>query len=238
VNKPLFDFSTVPHYWLKDSPEETYLFNAPSLILPAVEGMVNAAALRALPHITDEKLKHLCEQFIQEERAHAKQHAQYNQHFLKQYGFIKKIIARFKVRLKQTRVTCSSSSLLALAVGCECFAGIISHTVLSRHVLEKGHPVMKAFWTWHMTEELQHRAVLMDVYRHLGGGYIRRICCLTVVILVYLNYGAKIYFGLLKKDNIPFWRGLQAAWGHQSFFRKSVIATLKCYGLSYHPRQL
>lgn len=36
---------------------------------------------------------------------------------------------------------------------------------------------------WHGAEEIEHRSVAFDLYRHLGGGYIARYYLSVVVII-------------------------------------------------------
>ncbi len=44
-------------------------------------------------------------------------------------------------------------------------------------------PNMLDLVKWHGAEEIEHRSVAFDLYRHLGGGYIARYYLSVVVII-------------------------------------------------------
>ncbi|WP_172622840.1 metal-dependent hydrolase [Aquicella siphonis] len=231
-----FDFSGAARPWLNQDAYLTHMFNASSLFLPYVEGFVNYAVHNAMQSVEDKKLLADCRQFIQQETLHAREHVKYNG-VLGFYGFsCSDIVQSIKNKLKRIRMKWTILSVLGAAAGFECFTAIISQVVLEEGLLNQADENLKRFWRWHMTEELEHKTVLMDLYHYLGGGYFRRISILTLVLIGYCCYGMRIYFNLLRVGHLSRWKGLACICGKKSFFRKSLIQAFRCYHYRYHPR--
>lgn len=230
-----FDFSSMNQPWIKNNPFLAHMFNAPSLGLPYMEGFVNYVAKRCMGQITDKKLLIRCLDFIQQETFHAREHVKYNQKLKEQGYSADGIIEHLKINLSHIKNRWSLLSLLAVGVGFECLTAVMSKTVIEDHVLAQADREIQQFWCWHMQEELEHRSVLFDLYRALGGGYCRRTGMYTLVIIYYCYYTLRIYLSLLKRDKAPLGRGLCFTVNKKSFFRKSIIKSLKFYRFKYHP---
>ncbi len=44
-------------------------------------------------------------------------------------------------------------------------------------------PTMMDLLRWHGAEEVEHRAVAFDLFTHLDGRYLRRVCAMLVTAL-------------------------------------------------------
>jgi uncharacterized protein len=76
----------------------------------------------------------------------------------------------------------------------EHFTAIFGQWVLDAdHLEEMGmHPMMLDLVKWHGAEEVEHRAVVYDVYQHVDGSYARRartaiLASTSIAILWYLT---------------------------------------------------
>lgn len=233
-----FDFTQSPKHWIKQDICTTHMFNTPSLFLPYMEGFVTYAVRAVLDKIHDGKLRQDCLNFIKQEMCHAREHVNYNT-MLKNHGYtIPADIKKIKRQLYWLRRVCSPLSLLAIAVGFECFTTFLCKSALENQTLLNADDTMKRFWKWHMMEELEHKSILMDVYIHLGGGYLKRITAFTMVLVVYCHYALSIYRHFLKADTHSQLQGIAHALHKQSFFRKSLILALRCYSYRFHPYQI
>lgn len=230
-----FDFSAAKTTWLDQDVYLTHLFNAPSLVFPYVESFVNTAVDNL--EIEDGLLRQQCQQFIDEESSHAKEHVKYNQVLHESgYDFVS-VRNAIRKKLQMVKTSWSPLSRLAVAVGFEHLTLNISKVVLQNNLLSAAENNMKSFWLWHMKEEIGHKDVLMDLYLYLGGGYWRRVFIFTLVWLHYGYYGTKIYLRLIKIDGGSKLKGLCYLFGKQSFFIRSLIYGLRCYRFRYHPRE-
>lgn len=114
----------------------------------------------------------------------------------------------------------------------------ISRIVLEKNILCQSKNDITQFWRWHMMEELEHKEVLIDLYKKMGGGYFRRISVFSLVLINYFYYGLKIYFKFLSLARISKFQGLRRIFSRNSFFLQSVLESLKFYRYHYHPSKL
>ena len=69
----------------------------------------------------------------------------------------------------------SPMNRLAITVALEHFTAIMADELLRNPEYEKlMDPEHAKLWLWHAVEETEHKAVAFDVYRAVGGGYVRR----------------------------------------------------------------
>lgn len=62
-------------------------------------------------------------------------------------------------------------------------------------------PAMLDLIKWHGAEEIEHRTVAFDLYRHLGGGYIARYYLSLVVIAAVLGLWVDGAAHIMKQDD-------------------------------------
>lgn len=234
-----FDFSATPKHWIQANGYLTHMFNAPSFALPYIEGFVNFTVINVIKQIEDSDLRNACQAFMKQESQHAREHIKFNAMLNRHGYFCTEIINQLKAKLNHIKNQWSPLSLLAISAGFECFTSLLSKYALEDRVLGDANlDPADQFWKWHMMEELEHKSVLIDLYYQLGGGYVRRISMLTLVLYYYWFYSAKIYIKLLKTDKLPLFKGLLFACRKDSFFRKSLIKSMSCFRFHFHPRQL
>lgn len=190
-------------YWCQDSPAITHAFNAFSFLLPKAEIFFIIAALDAAKMVDFEnmpELKKSISAFVLQESRHSHQHQQYN-NVLYQQGF-RNVIENYIVRYQNfARQHFSPLANLAIVCAYEHFTAIIGDFVLSNPVLlQSSHPDLALIWGWHCVEELTHKAVCFDLYRAIGGGWIKRV---IIFILVSINFAMMFgfaYIHLLYQD--------------------------------------
>jgi uncharacterized protein len=230
-----FDFSLAATKWLNEDVYLTQMFNAPSMVLPYVEGFVNFTVIHSLSKLKDVSLHARCLNFIKQEALHAREHVKYNKVLSKQGLVNNEVIGKLIEKLNKIKRKWSLLSMLAIAAGFENFTMTISKIVLTDDLLKNSENDVARFWKWHMMEELEHKSVLMDLYIQLGGGYFRRVSIYTVVLMNYCYYGLKVYFKLLKVNKASRFRGLQCVFYKNSFFIKSIFKSFQYYRYHYHP---
>jgi uncharacterized protein len=232
-----FNFIDTPRDWLNNDLFLTHMFDAASIALPYIEGLVNFSVKNALGKIQDKKLYEACIRFIEQETSHSREHIKCND-MLKENGYsFPGFVRTFKKKLTNLKTKWSALSILAIGVGLECLNTVISKTIIDERVLTHTELQIQQFWQWHMLEEIEHRSVLIDLYSHLGGGYFRRVAMLALVLWFYCFYGIKIYFGFLRIDGASFFQGMKCIFGKKSFFIKSLFKSFRSFSYHYHPDQ-
>jgi uncharacterized protein len=193
-----FDWSETPIDWIPNEPYASYFINEINLILPAGEFWFCRLYNKALPLITDEKLKEDVRGFIKQEAMHARGHSSATEEYLAARGikternqllmkwlfdvvlddtpFGKKVPAWLERRWLLARL-----GLVATIEHMTC--------VLGMYVLENkkwdelnSDQVLLDLIRWHGAEEVEHRSVAFDLYKHLGGDYLSRYYLAAVVV--------------------------------------------------------
>lgn len=223
LHAPTFDFSSMHKHWLSHDAYATHLFNASSLGLPSMEGLVIFAAKQFQKKIREETLKTEVDRFINEEAAHSRAHIFYNRTLVHQGYGCQQIITSLNAHLKKIKQHWSPLSILAFAVAFENFTAIICKSILDEKLLGAALTSPQTFWRWHLQEEIGHQHVLKNLYQHMEGGRWRKMFINWFVLMGYSYYGLKIYMELLHIDQVPRYKGLWYLLSKHSFFIRGLI---------------
>lgn len=203
-----FDFSDTPITWVPNDPGSTHIINTLNLLFPEGELWFCRVYNKALPLITDARLRDEAEGFLRQEAVHSRSHGGVLKHYYDRHGidtkpFTQKLNRLFTrvlgeqplgLKIGHTRFWLRQQ--LAVIASLEHFFGYLGNWVLNAHGLDEGKadPTMVDLLRWHGAEEVEHRTVAFDIYRHLGGTYPERCVHMAFVILLLLHYittGAK-----------------------------------------------
>lgn len=201
--KVKFDWEKTPVDWIPNQPYASYFINEINNILPAGEFWFCRLYNKVLPQVTDEKLKHDVQAFIRQEAMHAIAHTSANKEYLSQRNIdiqrnleimdflFTKALADTPFGKEVPKVLDHQWDLFRLGV-----IATVEHMtcVLGKYALynkrweELGaDPEMIDLIKWHGSEEIEHRTVAFDLYRHLGGGYLARYYLSVAVIIGVLG---------------------------------------------------
>ena len=214
--KVKFEWQETPVDWIPNQPFASYFVNQINMILPAGEFWFCRLYNKVLPQITDEKLKEDVRAFIRQEAMHAQAHTSAN----KEYLAVRNIDPSRNLKVMDflfTRLLADKPldfevpdrlkhdwDLFRLGV-----IATVEHMtcVLGKYVLynerwqEMGaDPEMVDLVKWHGSEEVEHRTVAFDLYRHLGGGYIARYYLSLLVIPGVLGFWVDGAAEIMRQD--------------------------------------
>ena len=201
--KVKFDWENTPVDWIPQQPFASYFINEINNILPAGELWFCRLYNKVMPQITDEKLKQDVQAFIRQEAMHAVAHNSANQEYLGQRNIdiqrnLKIMDWLFNTALADQpfgqnvpKVLDHQWDIFRLGV-----IATVEHMtcVLGKYALYNkrweqlgADPEMIDLIKWHGSEEIEHRTVAFDLYRHLGGSYIARYYLSVAVIVGVLG---------------------------------------------------
>ncbi|MGH8460108.1 MAG: metal-dependent hydrolase [Stenotrophobium sp.] len=188
--KVQFDWSETQLDWIPGHPFASHFINEINTILPAGEFWFCRLYNKALPYVTDDKLREDMQMFMRQEAMHARAHAGAIEGYLKQRGISTERNTRIMEWLFETALADEplgrklpkfmEKRWLVFRLG---IIAAIEHMtcVLGKYVLENrawdevgADPVLLDLLRWHGAEEVEHRSVAFDLYQHLGGGYLSR----------------------------------------------------------------
>ncbi|ENX18317.1 hypothetical protein F895_00393 [Acinetobacter sp. CIP 64.2] len=201
--KVKFDWENTPVDWIPHQPFASYFINEINNILPAGEFWFCRLYNKVLPEITDEKLKQDVQAFIRQEAMHAVAHTSANKEYLSKRNIdiqrnldimdflFTKVLADKPFDKEIPKALEHQWDLFRLGViatveHMTCVLG--KYALYNKRWQELGaDPEMLDLIKWHGSEEIEHRTVAFDLYRHLGGGYIARYYLSVAVIIGVLG---------------------------------------------------
>ena len=217
-----FDLSGSPVHWLPDDVYSSHLINGIHLLLPAGELWFCRLYNRALPLITDERLKAEVEAFIRQEGTHARAHRRGEQ-WLRDNGYDVTDVRRRVDHLFEhyfgdrplgsallERLIPEEQWLifrLGHVAAVEHFTGLLGDWALNSEGWDRGDPVVAELFRWHLAEEVEHRSVAFDLYEHLcrtrGGFQLGRAAIMTWVVPLMLYFIFDAGRALARQDPDP-----------------------------------
>lgn len=237
--KVKFEWQETPVDWIPNQPFASYFINEINTILPAGEFWFCRLYNKVLPQITDEKLKEDVKAFIRQEAMHAQAHVSANNEYLSKRDLdvqrnlkimdflFTKALADEPFGLNVPKVLINQWDLFRLGI-----VATVEHMtcVMGKYALYNTHweelgadPNMLDLIKWHGAEEMEHRTVAFDLYRHLGGGFIARYYQSVIVIIAVLGLWVDGAAGLMRQD--PRYQSIQPSvfkpWIWREWYRLS-----------------
>jgi predicted metal-dependent hydrolase len=205
--KVQFDWSDVPLHWIPEQAFVSHYLSQLHMMLPTVEFWFCKLFNQALPLIQDERLAEDVKAFIRQEAMHARAHqgaaAQHlGAHGIETQSHIDRITWIFHQGpfsdepYGRPLPKWLARQWLVFRIG---IIANIEHTTcfLGQYILRNkrwdqvgADPTVMDILRWHCAEEVEHRCVAYDLYRHLGGGYAGRLAAKLVWIPSFLTYYA------------------------------------------------
>ncbi len=198
--KVAFDFSKTPLHWIPNDPYSSHFINLLHIILPAGEFWFCRVYNKAVPLITDDKLHEDVQAFLRQESMHARAHDAAIKHYLSAHRldtepFTKRMDWFFKDLLGDNPLGIKPRPggrlerwwlkfRLGVIAAIEHFTCVLGNYALNNQTWDRdgADPVMLDILRWHGAEEVEHRCVAYDLYRHVGGSYAHRFGLMTLVI--------------------------------------------------------
>ncbi|MBW8483318.1 metal-dependent hydrolase [Actinomadura parmotrematis] len=211
-----FDWTKTPLHWIPGDPLATHIINSFHIVLPEGEKWFIQCVKDARPYIKDAKLLEEIRGFIGQEMVHARSHQGVLDQILAANGIdVSKITEAgakgnaerpaMMAALKEKNPRAWRRRLrfeLAAVASIEHYTAVLGQWIMDNERLDAAgvDPTMLDLLRWHGAEEVEHRSVVFDVYKAVGGRYPTRVFA-WVVSLAFLYYaliGGSLY--LLKQD--------------------------------------
>ncbi len=214
--KVRFDWTRTPLEWLPGEGFASHFINEINLILPAGEFWFCRLYNQALPLVTDGRLRQDVQTFIRQEAMHARAHGGAIRDYLQAHGIDTARNTRFMdwlfevaladapfgrplPKLLRRRWLLFRLGLIAAIEHMTCVLGM--YALDNRRWDELGaDPTLLDLLRWHGAEEVEHRCVAFDLYRHLGGGYASRYYLAAITFPVVFAIWADGAADLLRQD--------------------------------------
>jgi predicted metal-dependent hydrolase len=196
-----FDWSHTPLHWVPDDPFSTHMINVLHLLLPEGERHFIKAVLEASSLVEDPELEAAIKPFVQQESWHAWAHQVVLDH-LSDQGIDTKAYTDRLGRHLSTMLGDPPKFFpsplrrwwlyrrLADVAALEHFTAMLGQWVLTNRALDEAgaDPMMLDLLRWHGAEEVEHRALVYDVYQHVSGNYFIRAFSMLMTTPLFVGW--------------------------------------------------
>jgi predicted metal-dependent hydrolase len=231
----------IPRYWMGGDPYQTHLLNALSITFPPGERLFMAAVRTLRDKVDDPQLKQQIKAFLSQEALHSREHSVLNA-WLDRAGYPALAFERQVADdIDLHRENRDAYGDLAVTCALEHFTAMMAQSWLKDPALRAAcHPKLRALWTWHAIEELDHKAVAFDVYQAAGGAYSRRVVTMLLVTIGLILSISAFQTRFMAHDgearNLRSWAaGVWEFWGPTGHFTRLIPAYLRYFRRDFHP---
>ncbi len=198
----------IPRFWLENDPFKTRFFDAMSTFFPEGERFFITCVRDFKDQITDPKLLAEVKDFTRQEGQHGMVHRQFNDRLTEQ-GIRVDAIEKTTVWMlfKLARGILSRKTTLSITAAFEHMTALMAHGFEEAKVMEKADPRIRAMYTWHAMEEVEHKAVAYDVMQKVAKvGYFQRILGLLITTVSFPLAVMMVVNRMFKADGFGFFK--------------------------------
>ena len=177
--------------WTPSRPEFACAANSVSLMMPTIEPYFVRSARSAIEHLDDDELARTARHYVAQETQHHRQHVRYNRLLIARYrglGRLDRLIRSVYRRLEQRA---SDRFNLAFAAASETMAYSAARWAAEhrQELFADADDRAATLFLWHLAEEVEHKSVAFDLYRHRhgheqGAGRTHGLAAVLAVMLV------------------------------------------------------
>jgi predicted metal-dependent hydrolase len=166
---------SLPRLWYENNPVKTHFFNALSTLFPQGENFFIWSIRNLENCVRSDTLQAQIRDFVTQEKNHAAIHKAYNRSLAKAGYDVSWMEAALHKKISFGQEHVSARILLGVTVATEHITAVLGEKVLQGDLIPEGiDPEMRKIWIWHALEEVDHKAVAMDVFLAAGGTYWQR----------------------------------------------------------------
>lgn len=231
-------------HWLDNDFHKTALIDGLSIFLPEGERYFIRSLKHYAPKLKNRKLADEINGYAVQEAFHTREHEDYNR-ALSKLGYdvetmeepIRKTLRSDKIPIFRLAVTCAIEHLTAT---------LSTVTLRNPQFLDNAAPAYRRLWMWHALEELEHKAVALDVLQAATVNYssfkryMLRTMAFNAVCWTFLMITLRNLKLFAKADGIKtgprFWlRLLWVVFFTPGYWRKCAPLVLKYYLPGFSP---
>ena len=239
-----FDRGAKPRWWLGGDPIATAWHNSLSATFPRGEAFF-VESVKACRDGVPPQLAEDIRVFIAQEVNHSREHVAFNRAAVDAGYDLTRIEAGVVEWLEMTKGRPAVANLAA-TMALEHFTAMFAHELLAdpRH-FARADADSAAMWRWHAVEEIEHKGVAYDTYRHATRGWSRwkRWKVKALVMLVVTNNFVRNRIGdaldLLEQDGLTGarvrWRLYAYLFWQPGMLRRIFPAWVRYFLPGFHP---
>jgi len=224
--------------WHNESPFLSFFWSAASTAFPDGELFFMNSGRYYKDRINNPTLEKQLDEFLKQEAHHTVQHKRFNR-VMRDKGFdIDKYEGWFAAGIADAKKHLSHKAQLSVSVALEHFTASFANHYLTKDYLTEGmDPDMKALWTWHAMEELEHKGVLYDLYQEIEGDYLTRVMMMPPAWAGLLGITFYAQFDMLRQDGklLDIKNNAKGMWYVFIFLTSLTPEFLRYFKPNFHP---
>jgi len=235
-----------PRTYFHNSKAKSYAFCASSLENPMGEQFfINSIQnyQSEIDQLNDPELQHQTRLFCEQEGQHRREGIGLSTALVK-HGFSldkaeKPVMWLYNIYRRLPR-----AFQLAITCGNEAATSLQAKWFLTNPTVNQAiNANIAEFWLWHAFEEIEHKAVVYDIFQSVSGSYFTRILGMIVGVPLLILSILWLQYSLLRQDKDPIkWRDVVDTYdlflGKMGALTYMVPHLAKYFRPSYHPLQL
>ncbi|MDB4991294.1 MAG: metal-dependent hydrolase [Myxococcaceae bacterium] len=228
-------------YWFGNDPYGTHLMNAFSLLFPPGERFFMDAVRHFRTQLTDPVLLAQVRGFLGQEALHSREHKVLNA-WLGTFGVdAQGIEDSVASDIEARRAKRTPIDDLAVTCALEHFTALMAEMWLNEPTLrEQAVEPLRALWTWHALEELDHKSVAFDVYRAVNGDEATRLRWMRRITVGFVLGVSYLHLRMMYKDQqltrpLTLVKSWWKYWGPRGYFTRQIPHYLRYYKRDFHP---
>src|ERR1700712_5566994 len=236
--------TTQKRWWLNNDPIASTYHDALSITFPKGEAFF-VESVKAFRDGASAKLAAEIRSFVMQEVMHSREHVAFNSR-VEEAGY--QIAELEQVVVDSLALTRDRPQILNLAVtmALEHYTAMMAHQMLAYPAYFAGlEPELKAMWSWHAIEEIEHKGVAYDTWLHATRDWTAwkrwKVKAIMMLVVTKTFWPAR-WAGtleLLRQDGLTGWRiKARLAWyllGAPGLVRKMIPAWLAYFMPGFHP---
>jgi predicted metal-dependent hydrolase len=176
-----------PRHFLRDDPLASHLLALGSAVFPEGEDFFVRSVRAHRADVHDPELRRQVNAFIGQEAMHSRAHEQLNGH-LRALGYPVRLVDRqTALTLRLADRVLPKAVRLALTAALEHVTATLAEVLLTSEALRDAFvdDGVRDLFVWHALEEVEHKAVAFDVYRHAAGDEALRVNVMRFLLVEF-----------------------------------------------------
>jgi predicted metal-dependent hydrolase len=162
-------------YWFDGSPALTHFLNTYTLLVPDNERYYIRALTPCVARLADPEQRTELMQFFRQESLHGIAHQKYWTRMEQQGCRVRPFVTAVDVLLYRLLEPLQPARLkVAIVAAIEHINAVWGHVFLSRGLLAPADTTLRELFSWHLAEEIEHKAVAHRALQALYPGYLTR----------------------------------------------------------------
>mgnify|MGYP000228617966 CR=1 FL=1 len=242
VRNITFDFTDAKNFWAGDNPSLTMYFNALSSLFPDGERYFVNSVRAVRDQVTDDVLRDKITSFIGQEAMHSREHERLNQ-TMERRGIPLSSFEAFASRgLAGVAFALSPKLQLAITCALEHFTASLAAELLRRDDIQNliEDEELLRLWIWHAVEEIEHKDVAFDVFKHVyGTSFAQRAAVMVLASIGLFVVHTWMTIRLCSKfSNLEALATLRTLYGRRGFITGIIPEMVKYFNPSFHPSKI